>query len=70
MNELIKVVDDEIFADSRMIAEHFGKRHDNVVRDIKDELEKLGELGQLIFEESSYILSKNKTTFKKVLAHS
>ena len=61
MNELIKVVEGEVVVDSRMIAEHFGKRHDNVIRDIKDEIEKLGEDGKLIFEESTYINEQSRT---------
>lgn len=61
MNELIKLVEGEIVADSRMIAEHFGKEHAHVLRDIKDELEKLGEIGASIFGLSSYTSEQNKT---------
>ncbi len=41
MNELIKVENGEVKLDSRMIAEHFGKQHSHVMRDIKDEISKL-----------------------------
>lgn len=60
MNELIKLVEGEIVADSRMIAEHFGKRHDHVLRDIADEIEKIVEIGEPIFGESSYINEQNR----------
>ena len=43
------------------IAEITGKEHYNVLRDIRDEKDKLGtERGQLIFEESYYINEQNK----------
>lgn len=43
------------------ISEITGKEHKNVIRDIRDEIGKLGiEKGQLIFEPSSYINSQNK----------
>lgn len=43
------------------IAEITGKEHYNVLRDIRDEIDKLGtERGQLIFEESYYINEQNK----------
>ena len=46
---------------SREIAEITGKEHYNILRDIRDEIDKLGtERGQLIFEESYYINEQNK----------
>jgi len=63
MNELIKVINGEVTLDSRVIAEHFDKRHDNVLKDIKDEMDKLesgGLDGALIFEVSSYTSEQNK----------
>jgi Rha family phage regulatory protein len=61
MNELIKVVEGEVVVDSRMIAEHFGKEHKNVLRDIQDEISKLGPEGELIFEPTSYIDQWNRS---------
>jgi len=58
MNELIKVIDGEVFADSRMIAEHFGKAHSDVLKDIRDEESKIGEG---IFSLSTYVSEQNKT---------
>lgn len=59
MNELI-VAGTEIKVDSRQIAECAGKRHDNILVDIRKEVEELGEVGLLIFKESYYINSQNK----------
>ena len=43
------------------IAEITGKEHYNILRDVRDEIDKLGtERGQLIFEESYYINEQNK----------
>lgn len=48
---------------SRELAELTGKNHADVMRDIRDEVEKLkkeGEIGLSIFAESKYINSQNK----------
>lgn len=43
------------------VAEITGKRHDQVLRDIRDEFNKLGkEIGQHIFVVSYYVNSQNK----------
>ena len=43
------------------VAEITGKKHKNIIRDIKDETDKLGvEIGRHIFEPSYYINSQNK----------
>ena len=43
------------------VAEITGKKHKNIIRDIKDETDKLGvEIGRNIFEPSYYINSQNK----------
>lgn len=55
MNELIKI---ENTMTSREVAEITGKRHDNILADIRDETDKLGvEIGRNIFEPSYYINS-------------
>ena len=43
--DLIKMENGEVKIDSRMIAKHFGKRHDHILRDIKDEIQKLENAG-------------------------
>ena len=53
----------DLIMTSREVAEITGKRHDHVMRDIREELESLeseGLEGQLIFGESSYKNSQNK----------
>lgn len=55
--ELIK---QEIKMTSRELAETTGKEHKNILRDIRDEIEKLGEKGKLIFEPTKYIDSLNR----------
>ena len=48
---------EHIYTTSRKVAEHFGKRHDNVLRDVQKLLAELtdAEFGRLNFEESSYL---------------
>lgn len=48
-----------VYCSSRQVAEEFGKRHDNVVRDIR-ELDCSAEFRLLNFEESSYRNEQNK----------
>ncbi|MGD9678398.1 MAG: Rha family transcriptional regulator [Vulcanibacillus sp.] len=60
MNQL-QVIENAIQMTSLDLAELTGKRHDNVIRDIKKEIENLGnEIGALIFEETSYTDSQGK----------
>lgn len=61
MNELIKIENGEVLADSRMIAEHFEKRHADVLTDIRDEMSKLGTEGERVFSLSSYTSEQNKS---------
>lgn len=42
------------------IAEVTGKRHDNVMRDIRNEIKKLGELAEGLFTETTYTNKQNK----------
>lgn len=51
----------EIRMTSLDIAEITGKEHKNIMRDIRKEIEELGEeVGRLIFEQSVYLNSQNK----------
>jgi Rha family phage regulatory protein len=65
-NNIIKLDNLDIGFDwtSLQIAEWIGKEHFNVIRDIEDEINKLGEIGKLIFEVSSYKLDSNTRTYK------
>ena len=56
---LIKVKKNNITTTSLIVAEKFGKRHDDVLRKIKN-LIKDDEKGRLIFAESFYVNSQNK----------
>lgn len=53
----------KVFTTSLKIAEVFGKRHDNVVRDIKELIVSDSELGVLNFEETPYINEQNGQTY-------
>lgn len=58
MNELLKV---DVLMTSLDIAEVVGKEHKNVMRDIRNEIESLGEeIGQLIFEPTERLDSHNR----------
>ena len=60
MNDL-KILQAKRTMTSLEIAEITGKEHYNILRDIRDEIDKLGtQRGQLIFEESYYINEQNK----------
>lgn len=63
ITELIKLNErNEIIttADSLKVAEAYEKRHDNVIRDIRNLIKMCPELGE-DFEESDYINSRGKT---------
>ena len=60
MNEL-QLLETKRTMTSREIAEITGKAHDKILRDIRDEISKIGiERGQTIFGESYYINEQNK----------
>ena len=60
MNELITVVNGKPVVTSKQIADHFGKTHRHVLRDVAKELETAGDFGSEHFGLSSYISSQNK----------
>jgi len=63
MTDIVKIQEEKALTTSLKIAEVFGKRHDNVVRDIKKLVLDIGEedkSGLLKFEESSYTNRQNK----------
>nr|WP_254068475.1 Rha family transcriptional regulator [Brevibacillus sp. 7WMA2] len=46
MNQLVFIQNNQVFTDSLKIAEVFRKSHDNVMRDIRNQMEKLIEAGE------------------------
>ena len=55
MNKLVEVKKDKIFCKSNLVAELFEKRHDNILRDIRELLESCSkEFAFLNYEESTY----------------
>lgn len=55
MNQLVFIQDNQVITDSLTIAGMFGKGHDNVLRDIRKQIEFAGEEFSLLnFEESNY----------------
>ncbi len=63
MNELIRIENGEVKLDSRMIAEHFGKAHSDVLKDIRDEMGKLengGLANEGIFSLVEYLDKKGE----------
>ena len=55
----LEVVNGRVMVSSLQVAEHFGKRHDNILRDIK-RLEIPEDFRLLNFEESSYVNQQGK----------
>ena len=59
MNQLVFIENGRVVTDTLIVSEMFGKAHDNVMRDTRNQIEKLNEAGEfefslLNFEESSY----------------
>lgn len=55
MNQLVFIQNNQVITDSLTIAEMFGKGHDNVLRDIRKQIEFAGEDFSLLnFEDSNY----------------
>ncbi|WDL97840.1 Rha family transcriptional regulator [Alicyclobacillus sp. ALC3] len=66
MNELVFIQNDRPVTDSLTVATVFGKRHDNVVRDIAGILAEVdGEWGVLNFEETHYTNPQNGQEYRK-----
>ena len=64
MNELMNVEIRNTLT-SLEVAEITGKRHDNILSDIRDEISKLGaERGLLIFQETYYVNEQNRPKCK------
>jgi anti-repressor protein len=61
MNDLILEKENELEVTSLNIAEWTEKEHKNILADIRKEIKELGEVGVLIFKQSSYINSQNKS---------
>lgn len=65
MNNLVFIENNEVVTDSLIVSEMFGKRHDNVMADIRKQIEYAGEVyAALNFQEGSY-LDKNKQSRPK-----
>lgn len=70
MNQLVFIENGNVFTDSLIVAQMFSKTHDNVMRDIRKQIEKLieageGEWGVLNFEETHYIHPANRQAYPK-----
>jgi len=61
MNELVTMQKNQGTTTSLLVAEKYGKRHDNVVRDIRKLMSMLPENRLLNFEERNYIDDRGKT---------
>lgn len=60
-SELVFESNGKVVTDSLMIAEVFGKEHNNVLKDIRKQIDYAGkEFGQVNFHQSTYINSQNK----------
>ncbi|QVY60968.1 Rha family transcriptional regulator [Cytobacillus gottheilii] len=65
MNQLVFIEKNQAVTDSLTVAEVFGKRHDNVVSDIENQIEKLVAAGEkefslLNFKESTYVNDRHR----------
>lgn len=68
--KLVFIENNRPVTDSLTVAEVFGKSHDNVMRDIRQQIEKLNEAGEvewgvLNFEETQYQHPQNKQWYTK-----
>lgn len=69
MSDLVRINSNQVVTDSRSVAEHFGKRHDHVIRDIETiigGLPKIGDTPQM-FYKTTYIHEQNGQTYPMYL---
>lgn len=59
MNDLVKMVDGQAMANSKEVGDHFGKKHFQVLRDIRA-MDCSDEFRAYNFVASSYVTSQNK----------
>lgn len=50
--DFVMVDGNQPMTDSRKVAKHFGKRHDNVLRDVRSLIADTGDWGALNFEDT------------------
>lgn len=60
MQDLVQVENGKVTVTSKQVAEHFGKAHRHVLRDIAKEIETAGVFGETNFRLSTYTSSQNK----------
>ncbi|OBU85870.1 Rha family transcriptional regulator [Chromobacterium subtsugae] len=58
-NDFVMLAGDKIVTDSRRVAKAFGKRHDNVLRAVRQLAAESGAWGLLNFEEATYLDEQN-----------
>lgn len=63
-NPIVFAKDGDVFANSREVAAYFGKRHDNVIRDIENLIKSEPKLGLLNFEDTPIIDPQNGQTYR------
>ena len=65
---LVNIVNDQAVADSRSVAEHFGKRHDHVMRDIETIIGSVPNFGETpMFFKTTYVHEQNGQTYPMYL---
>lgn len=69
MTDLVSIQNNQVVVSSRQVAEHFEKRHDNVIRDIEDVLEGILKIeeAQHLFHKTTYIHEQNNQEYPMYL---
>jgi len=57
MNKIVFIENGKVFTDSLILAEKFGKEHKNVLADIENQIDKLGEANEKEFSRLNFQLS-------------